>query len=305
MGSLQKPLPMTLQTSSPGPKIKWRRATFRRRFEHWLSVLDNGWTWEFTYKGRTFPTVPGGITLNTIISILATVSKSRLIFTVSAVLGQLKWDWYEKRTDTLNHFETFDEASRGPLGATRLLLGRRAFLSIASVGALTTILALAMGPFVQQVVGYSEKGSFVDSDDVWTQKMTKPSYMSYGDSDLDYVAALNGAFWNDIRLYDRRPHCPSGNCHIDIFATLEFCVFSGIVEDVSSMQWDCEAGFDKAVFEALHKEWIRTGDSKPIVKNCSIFFGPVSLIPFKAALNSQSMRIRNGGYGRQSISLRR
>lgn len=69
----------------------------------------------------TFPT-----SLNTIISILGSISRASLAFAVSACIGQQKWNWLKKRSDRLIAFERFDEASRGPFGSTKLLIWLRA-----------------------------------------------------------------------------------------------------------------------------------------------------------------------------------
>ncbi|KAJ5432121.1 uncharacterized protein N7458_011277 [Penicillium daleae] len=49
--------------------------------------------------------------------------------------------------------QSFDNARRGPLGALCLLFQHRG-LSIASLGAIVTILAMALDPFVQQILSY-------------------------------------------------------------------------------------------------------------------------------------------------------
>jgi hypothetical protein len=50
-----------------------------------------------TYKGKKSPELSFRITLNAIVSILATTSRSMLIFAVSMCIGQLKWCWYHER----------------------------------------------------------------------------------------------------------------------------------------------------------------------------------------------------------------
>lgn len=71
------------------------------------------------YDGRVFPSVPGDISLNAIVATLSTISKTSLIFSVSAVLGQLKWDWCEQQPRQLEDLDIFDQASRGPLGGNK------------------------------------------------------------------------------------------------------------------------------------------------------------------------------------------
>lgn len=59
--------------------------------------------------------------LNTVISILAAISRAALAFAVSSCVGQAKWNWYRRKKDSLYVFERFDQASRGPWGSFRLL----------------------------------------------------------------------------------------------------------------------------------------------------------------------------------------
>lgn len=49
------------------------------------------------YDNKKSPQLPYGITLNAIVSILATVGRSMLLFAVSTCIGQLKWCWYHGR----------------------------------------------------------------------------------------------------------------------------------------------------------------------------------------------------------------
>jgi hypothetical protein len=45
------------------------------------------------YDGKPLPQWRGGVTLNTVISVLSTIARSGMIFVVSATIGQLKWCW--------------------------------------------------------------------------------------------------------------------------------------------------------------------------------------------------------------------
>lgn len=66
------------------------------------------------------------ITLNTVIATLGTLARTTLAFALSACVGQQKWNWLSIRSDQLVAWERFDEASRGPWGATRLFIWLRA-----------------------------------------------------------------------------------------------------------------------------------------------------------------------------------
>ena len=94
---------------------------------------------------------------NTVVSALSTLSKSAMLMVIGQGIGQLKWIYFSERPHRLLDFERFDAASRGPLGAVQILFCINGRAIIASVGATLTILALAMDPFVQQVISFEPK----------------------------------------------------------------------------------------------------------------------------------------------------
>lgn len=77
------------------------------------------------HDGHNLSMLPHHISLNFVISILATVSKTSLLFAVASALGQFKWLWMFSKQRSLQDLQVFDDASRGPLGASRLLASRR------------------------------------------------------------------------------------------------------------------------------------------------------------------------------------
>lgn len=64
---------------------------------------------------------PLNISINTIVSIIGTVSKSLLIASIGSGLSQSKWIWFASRKRSLLDFKAFEDASRDPLGSLRLL----------------------------------------------------------------------------------------------------------------------------------------------------------------------------------------
>jgi hypothetical protein len=68
---------------------------------------------------------PLGLSLNTVIAFLATVSRSTFVIPVMESLSQAKWLWF-RRPRQLRDFAAFDEASRGPWGSLKLAASRRA-----------------------------------------------------------------------------------------------------------------------------------------------------------------------------------
>lgn len=128
------------------------------------------WTWEIistvlsilctaamvgvlvVYQSRPAPTLPSGLTLNALISLLATISKAAMLVSVTSCISQLKWRWF-RRPRKLVYFNVIDEASRGPWGSVELLWKTRV-PSVVGLGALITMVALGIDPFMQQLISY-------------------------------------------------------------------------------------------------------------------------------------------------------
>ena len=112
------------------PEHYWSRAS---------SFLEDWWFWELLglllsagalaaivgllahYDNRPQP-LWRHVSLNTVVSWLATVAKFMAMIPLTRGLGQLKWDWFASGERRLVDMRTFDSASRGPTGSVRLLL---------------------------------------------------------------------------------------------------------------------------------------------------------------------------------------
>lgn len=77
------------------------------------------------YDQRRAPRLPHDISLNTIVSLLATVGTSVLMMTVASGLGQVKWNWFKTQARPMCDFQSIDAASRGPAGSFRLVIKGR------------------------------------------------------------------------------------------------------------------------------------------------------------------------------------
>ena len=77
------------------------------------------------YDGKTAPRadpIAGvNITLNTLVSILATIGRVALLLSVSECISESKWNWYRGKHRPLDDLDTFDKASRGAWGGLQLL----------------------------------------------------------------------------------------------------------------------------------------------------------------------------------------
>lgn len=120
------------------------------------------------YNNKTIPQLPFNITFNAIISILATAIKTSILLVLAAALGQRRWLWLRRSVPkdcNLYDIQLLDDASRGPWGALLLLRNLRGRWLV-SIGAIATILSVALEPFVQQIPSYYTTTRRLASQDV-------------------------------------------------------------------------------------------------------------------------------------------
>lgn len=79
------------------------------------------------------------------VSDLITTSKSTLLLVVASCISQREWKYFRKPRPLLD-FDTFDGASRGPLGAVELFFGKAIYAKTAALDALIAKTALAWDP---------------------------------------------------------------------------------------------------------------------------------------------------------------
>ncbi|CRK21330.1 hypothetical protein BN1708_013076 [Verticillium longisporum] len=89
---------------------------------------------------------------NTYIAIIATASRTAIMVPIASCLSQLKWRHFQNRPHRLSHLDLIDNASRGPWGSLQALFRLGLANMVISMLAITTILSLAIGPSVQQVL---------------------------------------------------------------------------------------------------------------------------------------------------------
>jgi hypothetical protein len=175
----------------------------------------------------------------TVINVLTKIASACLILPISEAIGQLKWTWFNgKESKDIIDFEIFDKASRGAWGSF-LLLFRTKGRSLAALGAILTLLLLAIDTFFQQLVDLPERWSLEghgeiprsirytgDQGDIWT------------DGELGIVEDLNlrqvtfkyfyyngnqPVFFGNGTRPDIPLSCPSGRCDWDPYESLGFC----------------------------------------------------------------------------------
>jgi hypothetical protein len=196
----------------------------------------------------------GVFSLNAFVSVLSRVAGAALLLPVAEALGQLKWMWFIKGDSRkMWDFEMFDNASRGPWGAFLLLIHTKGN-TIAALGALVTIFALALDPFFQQVLSTPEQwtlqpinssisravryeplfsvdfqnGVEVISADASLQAATDPFFVGNGTQPM--------SFGNGSRV-EFPLSCPSSNCTWPTYETLGMC--SKCVEAPTLLDFSC------------------------------------------------------------------
>lgn len=113
---------------SPSPTPRYTRSIFK------------SWVWEIMscfaaltslvtlvvildiYNGSALDAWEHTITINSIISILVTIMKASVVLPLAEGLSQLKWVWFDEQERSLKDLVVFDEASRGVIGASKLIL---------------------------------------------------------------------------------------------------------------------------------------------------------------------------------------
>ncbi|KAL1984945.1 hypothetical protein VTN96DRAFT_8501 [Rasamsonia emersonii] len=182
------------------------------------------------YDQQPVPAWRQGITLNTLLALLATLCKAAFAYPVLQGISQLKWNWFTKRRPLI-HFEAFDEASRGAVGSIRLLVATRGQISSVVVAAIL-ISAIITSTITQAAVttstryapgdGTATVGRFISNKDaseggIWNK--TVPEFME--------------SIWTPLNeTYPRlAPTCTTGNCQFPPFSSLAVCVAMNDVTD--------------------------------------------------------------------------
>ena len=226
----------------------------------------------------------------TIITILSKIASAALILPISEAIGQLKWTWFHgKKARDAFDFEIFDKASRGAWGSF-MLLCRTKGKSLAALGAILTVLLLAIDTFFQQVTDLPERWKLHGDSFIPRTIRYEPIVELLYDSsweDADLPSALPN---NDLKnvmvpfFYDRNgTHhsmvgnatqaeiplaCPTSRCEWPPYQTLGIC---SACEDISHLlEYACLT---------MKMDWIKnstgpgTESTYPVGK---LFFAPVS-----------------------------
>jgi hypothetical protein len=212
----------------------------------------------------TLPLAP-----NTVIALFSTLSKSAILLVITACISQLKWIYFGRRGHSMLDLQTFDDASRGPLGAISLIVRIRRGATIASFGALLTVLALGQDAFYQQIYSTYFNGT-IQQGHVASLAVTR--CQDTGTLDSGYsckswclvvigshlrskassvifsnIRGLSASVLSGISVpQDPNFNCPSGNCTWGAYETLGVC---SSCEDFSNKaQRNCTLGNSNTIY---------------------------------------------------------
>lgn len=112
-----------------------------------------------THSNKPLPHWSLGLTVNALISTFGVLFKACLMLIIAECLAHFKFHHFASAARPLRHIERFDAATRGPLGAAKLLRAAVSFWRegfVPMVGALVVLLSVGVDPFLQQLVHYGD-----------------------------------------------------------------------------------------------------------------------------------------------------
>jgi hypothetical protein len=188
------------------------------------------------FNGRQIPELGHGLTLNGLISVLTTIIRLSLALCLSGPLGQLKWMWMADKRRPLSDIAIFDQASRGPRGASNMLFKFRGSL-VALMGAFLILIVPGFEFTMQQAVQYptvhvasrTQNASIVNSGIGTTLNTLAPGF-----EDPALVAAVYDGIFGDAFVSAPRSipfFCPSGNCTWNGLESVGVCSFCSNITD--------------------------------------------------------------------------
>ncbi|KAI0120735.1 hypothetical protein BJ170DRAFT_715435 [Xylariales sp. AK1849] len=242
------------------------------------------------HKDRPLPRWPFSITINALISVLTTISKSALLVSVTAAIGQRKWTRLNKGGHPLYDLELYDEASRGPSGSVSLLLST-GWSDVASLGAAIMVFGLAMEPFMQQIASYESAPQVTGTSNISARVIFDTGanqsgyFFPYGftQNPDSFRPLVTQSLYFDGNLSEPlsrnalqlRPQSPGSNVTFEIVETLAVCSeFADVTRHLSSPEQcasdnaqccdpyekDCSAKWMWSLSNQASTGWTTVGD---------------------------------------------
>ncbi|KAJ9607251.1 hypothetical protein H2200_008324 [Cladophialophora chaetospira] len=239
----QEPRPerMTHVASQKPPKSRFKRVVGSLLAKYDRLVTDH-WTYEllgafvcagtlisicailFAFSNTPTVHIMSNITLNTAISILATVSRAAAGLIAASVIAQQKWLRFHEKSRSLIEVVLYDDAARGPLGSLYLLITMHLGF-VTAFAAFAVVLTIGFEPFVQQSVKYPLRDQAISSAvppflSLMQNFTSRPHQVSNWTVDVN--AAATQALFADT-VGQLRPNCGGTTCDWPSYGSIAVC----------------------------------------------------------------------------------
>jgi len=226
------------------------------------------------YNGKATPqfgsAFGSSLTLNTLVAIIAALAKLLLLFPVAECIGQLRWIWFSRGYRQLGDFTTWDYAARGSVWSGFELVWTTKMRSLASMGAVITLFAVAIDPLSQQLIAYRDssveaagasatiliaseflelatdvEGAITSTEDYMDFLQLAQSPSEYAYISVGMKRAIRAGLDNGKnRILDLPAACPSGNCTFETYSSLAVCMsFADITEHLYEKDANGQGGY--------------------------------------------------------------
>ena len=171
------------------------------------------------------------ISPSVVVSFIGTLGRSSSMLAITEVISQLKWMHFSDGAQRLSDLQLFDEASRGPWGASVLILTRNKSTALASCASILVVLSLLMDPFMQLIFDFPMRlvTESDKPDPILTTQMYDPQGLlarnnqcsDYSDIEPNLQAAILSPAWNS----SSQPiiPCQAERCEWPTITTLGVC----------------------------------------------------------------------------------
>lgn len=172
----------------------------------------------YPHDGQPLPQWPFSISINTLLSIYSMALKACLGFLVTSCIGQLQWTWYLKARP-LKDIVLFHEAANGILGSMQWLWVNRLRQPLTALGALITVVAISIDPFIQQLIQPGDCSMTLPKDT--PVSVPRTNYLQQAITGSLEPAILAGLYtFQDLTDFN----CSTGNCTFqNTYSSLGFC----------------------------------------------------------------------------------
>ncbi|KAJ3537023.1 hypothetical protein NM208_g6479 [Fusarium decemcellulare] len=188
----------------------------------------------YPHQGEPLPQLPFSVSINTLLAIYTFVLKGAMALVLTSCVSQLQWAWLSQERP-LSDAALYASAAAGPLGSTYLLWKQRLRHPITTLAGLITITSMAIDPFVQQLVSYSDCTVAVGNNATMPRTnffKSQGRHISAGR--MNIVPSIQTAI--NLGLYSNSNgisfDCSTGNCTFSKeYATIAYC---STCEDISN-----------------------------------------------------------------------